>query len=81
LKDTDMTALKIAIAVAALLALGGCIVEPYGAPAYYGRPAYYGNSGYYGGADVGVSVGGVNDGVSDAHSDGGRGHDGGDEHR
>jgi hypothetical protein len=85
-----MIALKISVAAAALLGLSGCIVEPYGSPAYYGGdpayygggPAYYGDSGYDGGVGVGVSVGGVNVGVSGAHSDGGRDDDRGwDGHR
>ncbi len=75
-----MTALKLALVAAALLALGGCVVDPYGGPGYYGDsgyygsgyggsgyyggPAYYGDSSYYGGPGVGVSVG-----VSDAHRD------------
>ncbi len=74
-----MTALKMALAVTAVLALCGCVVDPYGAPAYYGgsayydAPGYYGNSGYYGGPGFGVVIG-----ESDAHPAGDRGgYDGG----
>jgi hypothetical protein len=62
-----MIALKLAIGVVALLALCGCIVEPYGAPAYYGSSGYYdgyGNSGYYeGGATIDVSPHAGGDGI------------------
>lgn len=59
-----MIALKIAIGAVALLALCGCIVEPYGTPAYYGDSGYYdsyGHPGYYGGGvnvDVSPRLGG-----------------------
>jgi len=68
-----MNVLKITLVAAAVLALGGCIVEPYGGgPGYYSRGygggpyyggPYYGGAGYYGGY--------ANPG---AHFDGDRGH-------
>lgn len=48
-----MNVLKITLVAAAVLAHGGCIVEPYGGgPGYYGRGygggPYYSGGGYYG---------------------------------
>jgi hypothetical protein len=63
-----MTALKLIVAAAALMALAGCVVAPYGGPGYQTGPAFYGDSGYGSNVDIGVY---------DAHPQGAEGERGG----